>query len=1467
MRIRYIWFVLNLVLPFTVFGQQPGSFSNSYEQFIKELDEILTTSKRDDYIDLSKEFTKAWTSEYIDAQRDIIIRSMNEMRKRRLTVYPYYGNYLEVLTKLRKNEASSQYFYDWHLIYQKVLELNQRSIDLFQKSSADFYEGSYVYVSPNIKWQVLPKSFKFEVDNGQIQVSIPECDLRCFYFQDSVVIKKTSGVWNIVDQKWVGVSGIVDWQRARFPTDSVFAELNNYTVQFKNFGYQADSVRLYNKAVGRWMFGQLQDRCTANLTEELITYPRFTSYEGEIKLDQVFKNVTIRGKYALSGNRYLAIGTREKPAEVFIYRNDTTTVRAWSSQFAIRKTDVFSSNAEVNVVLNKDSIYHPGINMRFTTADRRLLLFLEPNSINKIPFSNSYHKLDTYCEALSWKIDEPYIDFKMQTGKSEAIAIFTSKDFFDKREYLAVQGYATYNPVVRVYQYSRQIGAPTFRSDGFAAYMKLPVDAIRQLLIDMANQGFIYYDRDEETITTLKKLAHYYDAIAGRIDYDVVKLVSKSDKENNARLNIATRELEVKGVSVVMLSDTHTVFAVPYEQKVIVEANRTLKFSGHVHSGTLDFYGDGFTFDYEKFRVNMQNVDSMRFQVLTGSTDVRGVPVLAKIENALENITGVLYLDDPRNKSSRVPLYRYPYFESKQESYVYFDKLSIQKGRYTRDKFYFKVDPFVLDSLDFMGATSRLSLNGTLVSGGIFPDIKEKLRFQDDLSLGFAMLTNDDGIPIYNKATYNKNITLDARGLHGYGKISYRNTVVISNDFIFLPDTTTGQTESFDITGGEFGGVSYASISGKEAGMLWAAKADSMTFYRGLEPLDAYSDIASFSGDLVYTPEGLFGNGFFQYGRDRIHSGKFVMEEKITSSERLRLELASNTESVLAVQTEELKGTIDFPKRIGQFMSLEGLSRILMPLHEFSARVNDLEWDMKNNFLVLGTKADLSKPQTVFRSENPAQDGLQFYGGYGQLDLNIFQLDVKGVPEVKSADAIIYPDSAQLVIEPRAKIRKLVNANLLADSSNRTHKVYKANVELIGRKAYEADGFYDYVNSSGARQSIFLNLIKPDRQGITTASGNISPDSNFVLNPGFGFSGSVTINANKKELSWQGLVKLIELPDTVLNGTFRYSGLFDPSLDYIKVPEFKDELNRRLYTGVYINLSGSRVYPVIGAFRWSMGDSMIMDVSGIVQYQAGKRTYKIGSEDRLLKDSKLGSIMTIDLKQEFVRAEGQLNLGFRKEDIRLVAAGELTHRYNQGTTDILLVAMVDMLLPDPALKMMNNSLLDNAFGAPDVNLDQEYVTNAFIQLMDEKDADRIIADIQTQGTIPVMNSTDFTFIFSNLDLSWDSATKSFRSKETLGLSLLNGETVNKRLNGIFEIQYLPNTRILNFLFEPTEAIYFLYTYRAGRVTPISSVMEFNEFIKKGLGKKKKKGIDNRLSLGITQNRDRLVARQKNTTEE
>jgi hypothetical protein len=86
----------------------------------------------------------------------------------------------------------------------------------------------------------------------------------------------------------------------------------------------------------------------------------------------------------------------------------------------------------------------------------------------------------------------------------------------------------------------------------------------------------------------------------------------------------------------------------------------------------------------------------------------------------------------------------FPQFQSFKESYTFYDKKSIFKGVYNRDKFYYKLDPFTMDSLDNF-RNEGLIFEGEFSSAGIFPTFREQLKLQKDYSLGFVRSTPPGG--------------------------------------------------------------------------------------------------------------------------------------------------------------------------------------------------------------------------------------------------------------------------------------------------------------------------------------------------------------------------------------------------------------------------------------------------------------------------------------------------------------------------------------------------------------------------------------------------------------------------------------------------------------------------------------------------------------------------------------------------
>jgi hypothetical protein len=60
-------------------------------------------------------------------------------------------------------------------------------------------------------------------------------------------------------------------------------------------------------------------------------------------------------------------------------------------------------------------------------------------------------------------------------------------------------------------------------------------------------------------------------------------------------------------------SDSQNVEVTPREQILTIKKNRGVDFNGKLRAGMADFYGSNFSFDYTKFNVRLNNVDSLKF--------------------------------------------------------------------------------------------------------------------------------------------------------------------------------------------------------------------------------------------------------------------------------------------------------------------------------------------------------------------------------------------------------------------------------------------------------------------------------------------------------------------------------------------------------------------------------------------------------------------------------------------------------------------------------------------------------------------------------------------------------------------------------------------------------------------------------------------------------------------------------------
>ena len=126
-----------------------------------------------------------------------------------------------------------------------------------------------------------------------------------------------------------------------------------------------------------------------------------------------------------------------------------------------------------------------------------------------------------YFEYLSWNMNESKIILSRARGASLGMAQFESVSYFNSDDFLRLMGLDNYHPLNRLLKFAEYYYSETFPVKEFAKWLNKPEESVIGLCIDLANKGFIFYDRTNNEITIKKKTKDYLDSYAKRKDYDV----------------------------------------------------------------------------------------------------------------------------------------------------------------------------------------------------------------------------------------------------------------------------------------------------------------------------------------------------------------------------------------------------------------------------------------------------------------------------------------------------------------------------------------------------------------------------------------------------------------------------------------------------------------------------------------------------------------------------------------------------------------------------------------------------------------------------------------------------------------------------------------------------------------------------------------------------------------------------------
>ena len=1435
--------------------------SQEESQFFEDLSDFMERGERKKQAkELIEKFQDVVQNSgyYDNLRKENVFRIANDMlSKKRALSYPHFFNLLKTLIAFSDTKESKENYIEWEkfmleLVNTRKVSLNK--INTFVKNTYNLLVDRSIWESNSISWKVSSDSYKFSYDGKKFSIYFPSTDLTGYAKGDSTKIYKTSGYYFPLTKLWKGEKGLVSWEKCGLSKDSIYAELKTYSFNVKRSSYKADSVALYYpKFFKHKIYGSLEDKIVHIIKGKATSYPKFSSYQKVFVIKNIFKGVDFQGGMTLYGDKIHGSGDKHNKAKIFFYYKDTLRIFVRSVLFILKPKEIISRHAEVSFYIGKDSIYHPSLIFKYNDKNKLVQFIRDGKGLTRTPYLDTYHKLYMDVNLISWNIGTPKLDFGVVAGSTQKTAMFKSVDYFSMRDFMNLQVMDMENPLVLIRRFARQMHSDIFYDTEFANFMRLSIPDTRHYLLNVAYNGFIRYDIESGMVVVEKRLYDYLKASTGEKDYDVIEISSNVKEGKNAELSLLNNFMKIHGVMQMFLSDSQDVAIFPSGGDIVMKRNRDFDFNGKVRAGKMLFVGSNFNFFYDVFKIKLTDIKYVKIQVKGDQVDKNGMPIPVILRNKLENTTGELLIDYPQNKSGvrKRDFPQYPIFKAMEDAFVYYDSKKIFGGVYRRDKFYFQIYPFEMDSLSRYDKES-VRFKGHFVSAGIFPPFDEELTVQKDYSLGFIRETPPDGMPTYGgKSKFTSKIKLSNQGLRGDGTFDYLTSTTISKDFQFFPDSMNTLAQEF-VNKKQETGVEYPSVFGEKIKVHYLPYEDMLIASTTEKDFDMLDKQATLKGRLILTPSGLRGSGKMEFSKAQLFSKNFTYKANIIDADTSNFNLKELQESEFAFKTTNVNSHIDFVNRKGLFKSNGNASLIEFPQNKYVCYMDQFTWYMDQDAIEMSASKqalserlkgvdttslsqteieDLKLEGTEFISVHPRQDSLRFKAPKAKYDLKQKIITAENVKWIRVGDATVFPGDGTVVIKKNAKMQTLENSKIVANNVTKYHTIYNCRTNIYGRRDYVSSGDYDYVDENGQKEKIHFDMISLDTAYQTYAKGKIGITDNFTLSPQFMFTGTVYLYASKKNLTFDGYTKLSHECESQKRYWVKFKNEIDPKEIYIPIGDtILDINNKKLYAGFFVTKDSSHLYTAFLTTRKRYSDIQMLKAKGYLYFDKEFGKYEIASKDKLVEQTLPGNFMSIHKTICNAYGEGKLNIGANLGQVKLLTVGDINANLKDTTYRLDLLMGVDFFFNNDAMKIFVRDL-KNATDLEPLDVSSETYTKGLAEIVGKDKAEELISEMSIKGEMKkVPEEMRKTVFLSQLNMKWDTKIHSFVSDGPIGIGNIGNEQINKLVNGIVVLTKKRSGDVLTMYFKLGDGWWYYFEYARGVMRTVSSVDEFNTAI-------------------------------------
>lgn len=1459
MKKSSFWLLVFLFSLTQVNAQRPNSFSFDPSVFISEFESYMSSAQKKEVKDMAEEFSGYYNAgKFSNAQKTMIIRQCNEMLNAGCQISPDFEGYLKTINALVSNSYMNK-FDGWHKTLSAALKRSKDDFQKFLLVSKNIFAENKLLVLGGYTWVTSTADAELVVEAEPL-FSFKKLNLICYTPGDTFELYNTTGKFYPSKNLWVGKGGKVDWSRVGLDSNKVYAIVKNYKLDLNNGELTADSSNFYNLDISaKPMLGKVTDRPMGKSQGEKSIYPQFEGYFSTFT-GASYGKAKFKGGFGMRGALVIGRGNTQQKAELWFTFKNKPFLRVQSPEFFVRENKISVEKAEITIFLDKDSIYHPQLAFNYLIDQDKVSLYRDDKKgISSAPFMDNYHNIEFYVDEIKWDLNSPKIELDNIAG--DVPARFESINYFRDFNYEKIGAMLSYNPLQRIKKYCEDNKVNSFRIESYAATFKSNISDIRIQMIDLNDKGYVNFDGNKNVVYVKRKLIDYVNAHNGRTDYDAIAFNSIISSLPNAHISLINYDLVVQGVPKFFFSDSQNVYILPKEQVVTLKKNRNMDFSGKLRAGMADFYGNNFAFDYNTFKVRLNNVDSLKFLYYDDS-----VSMMRHVKSVIQNIYGTLEIDYQYNKSGRKRYPKYPVFTSEVGSKVFYDYPTTMKGSYDRNRFFFDVDPFSLDSLADLNLYT-LALGGNFVSGGILQEMRQEIYLQPDKSLGFY-IPNDltTKYPLYGgKGNAIMDLRLSNDGLVGDGTLSYLASRTSSHRFEFMLDSMNSNSHMFE---NDRTSLFPTVIKSPNVFTHWVPYQDSMFITNKGEPMKIAYDGAKLYGTIILTPKAMKAKGNFDIEGGKLDADLFTLKPvEVLSDDAIFSQKNPNDTTQVGFTTGKVKAYVNLEEKYAEFTykNFPGINNTFI-LNNYAGSFQKLRWDMKPKTLTFTGPPNAKKAElgSYLISKKGSQDSLKYAAGSVFMTLGDFVMNVGQIPYIVIADSKVFPDSGKAIVRNNAEMDMLLNAKIKADTVNVYHDIEKVGIKINGRTDCIGAGTYTYLDKNKKPQQFYLDQIYVVEKKFLEGKTLIPDTNNFMVGPKIGFRGNAILHSFDKNLEYSGFFKAMHKQFMPKTDWFKSAATISPDSVYINTAPPLTNLNRQTLTnGFFVSNDSSHVYPALFSRKRNTSDLELMKCEGTFTFNEQFDEFRIGPYGKVFGNEKRGNFLAMSELKKIIYGEGKFNFGFNTEGFFINSAGYATYNLADTSFGMKLSMLIQMIIPDPAMKLMVDSLVEQSSGASADYFNKRVVNISIPEFVDDRTFKRLGENMEDELSGKYMEDLQKTFFLTDVTMVWRQSSRSFNSIGELGLRSIEKRLVERKITGSINITKKRGGDEFVMYLQQGNGSWYYFKYQKGVMAVIGSDQLFNQAVKDNIDKVSKEKKDYSLRQANISDRNKFVRAQKN----